>query len=324
MAPYTGKFIDDSPVYGGSQLTNHLPMALYVLKEMGASEERILEFAVHYRNRHQISSGDPISDSIPEQLQPGSHKQYYNYRNYFKKRIDQQGVDSIITEALYNLLPGISGGAFHGIIRLAYAVDSGDVGEIINALAYWSDTFQPIKVNPMGVTEDIHSLFNHLLAHQYFRNNPPQGENIFEKMKIVTDHEIFRESAFHLIYSPENERQVAQKIGVFYLQSKHFTLLHGITAFDALMRLKPWIEQYETAFNHYILALQGAYFSTGAIMFQNHDQNNLLIPWETIFQRVIQSDDVHHLKLVASCFHLKGYDPVFQEIASGVVRDMVV
>ena len=55
--------------------------------------------------------------------------------NFFQGRIREAGFDAVLHDWVPVLMPGLAASAFHALIRLAYAIDSGIEDEIACALA---------------------------------------------------------------------------------------------------------------------------------------------------------------------------------------------
>lgn len=112
---------------------NHLPMALVALEGLGGDEERLREFAAFYekRRRPKTEKERAASDRIAEDLA-------------------KRGSACVLADLLPRFTPGIGAAAFHGLIRTAYAVDSGDDTDLPDALRYWTGTYRELRP-PMGI-----------------------------------------------------------------------------------------------------------------------------------------------------------------------------
>lgn len=143
------------PTYGGG-LSNHLPMSLVALEGLGASEERILEYGRWYVKEKDIKTlktqNEILVGSFYDHL--GKKDRYFELRVFFSNEIEKHGVKSTLEKYSDLLIKGSSGDAFHGLIRLAYGIDSGNELEIIAGLAYLSNGFMDFNV-------DVNALESH-------------------------------------------------------------------------------------------------------------------------------------------------------------------
>lgn len=122
---------DDAAEYleGALSLSNHLPMAVAALAEMGAAPERIAAFAATYRTRHGLAPAGPAERAARER---------------WRDRLAHEHRDRVLAAELPRLAEGIGGGAFHPAIRAAYAFARGDDDELAAGLAYWEAATLPI------------------------------------------------------------------------------------------------------------------------------------------------------------------------------------
>ncbi|HEX7676931.1 MAG TPA: hypothetical protein VF713_02320, partial [Thermoanaerobaculia bacterium] len=90
-------------------MANHLAMALVALHRLGASDERLREFAAFYQQRLRSK---PESETIQSAK--------------FAAELKEKGREVFLRDAVLPLTPALASEAFHGLIRTAYAVDSGD------------------------------------------------------------------------------------------------------------------------------------------------------------------------------------------------------
>ncbi len=146
------KYNDRDCVYDGG-LTNHLNMGLYAMYKSGASQERLDEFAQYYIDKNHISKVAnaiySINDSSYEEY-VGLKNTYSSFVPYFIDKLSSSKLEEIIRKYLNELLPGSSGDAFHGIIRMAYAVELDSIDEIAKALHIWHNpimNFQSIIIS---------------------------------------------------------------------------------------------------------------------------------------------------------------------------------
>src|ERR1700689_4400915 len=127
-------------------LTNHLPMALVAKERLGADADELVRFATMYSRR--ITALDEPTTRLDEatwRTAIGERDAAADLRDYFVRRVDDAGTDETLRTHLPALLPGISGAAFHGVIRLAYAIEVSSPSRIAAGLAYLAEVGGPLK-----------------------------------------------------------------------------------------------------------------------------------------------------------------------------------
>ena len=95
-----------------------------IIKSIGASEEQLLKF--YQKNSSHLSRQLPIDiiiDSTNWKLFLGNHIHNSSYRDYFLNEIKNYNILKCLNTYLPILMRGASGGAFHPLIRFAYAVE---------------------------------------------------------------------------------------------------------------------------------------------------------------------------------------------------------
>lgn len=123
------RFLDASgafaPLYpaGRLRLSNHLPMLLTALARLGAPSEVLAQHAARVSPRLVPLDDDAVA------RQGVAH---------WEQQLARQGLASVLAGTLPGLLQAAETSAFHGLIRLAYALDAGHAGETARALAAWS------------------------------------------------------------------------------------------------------------------------------------------------------------------------------------------
>ena len=101
-------------------LASHGPMAAEALESMGL-EGSIEDFVTRYeRILEPIQSEAAAAEDWRVGIGvPGSHTWL---TDVFRAWIEREGVDAVAREVLPPLMPGLAGGAFHGLIRIGHAL----------------------------------------------------------------------------------------------------------------------------------------------------------------------------------------------------------
>lgn len=232
-----------------------------------------------------------------------------------------RGMEAVLAVYLPRLLPGIPTGAFHGIIMLAYAIESGNEAFQCEALAYISSAYHELaipadykrrEIAPCAILEGLEGLF----AREGW---PPQGGNIIERMAGLAGDSRIR----GLIGFPDWARHdffqcLAPEALRIYLATRDFTALHLVTSLHAMRVIAsvfPLTDGIkDTYWNSFCLAdltvgRTPARTSRGAVG----------IPRErdAIKALAVLSDDEHIVKFVHTCHeeHFRYGEPAYMDAA---------
>jgi hypothetical protein len=129
-------------------LSNHLPMCLYALEELGASAARIDRFYEWYVRRLDKRRVTGVERMRPSQWQTrlGEHAGNHEYFLLFTRELERRAIPDVLAEYLPVLFKGVGGGAFHPLIRLAYALEMDSRAEIGESLASWCMAYLELGV----------------------------------------------------------------------------------------------------------------------------------------------------------------------------------
>ncbi|KAG7375858.1 Proteasome subunit beta type-6 [Phytophthora pseudosyringae] len=132
--------------YGG-YLSNHLLHAAVALHELGASEQKIADYAAHYTQKLEGEGPDHedvvehaatvelLSDEEVQALL-GKRQKYDALLAYYAQDVKKLGVDGAVRKHLPHLFGGLAGALLHGIIQLGYALHIGGDRLVAEGLAY--------------------------------------------------------------------------------------------------------------------------------------------------------------------------------------------
>lgn len=294
-------------------LSNHLSMGLIGLGRLGANDDQLRRFADSWRPRllARRPKGTPINFG-DWQASLGTGRRYGDLLECFSEAIAADGVDSTLDRVLAPLAEGIGGAAFHGIIRLAYALEHGRDSDIACGLACLADVHDP--VGPLAGAErqaQPGMTFAAVLAS--LAQNPhtagrPRGSGTFSDdfHRVATDPS-FREVIDQLTIDATTLEQVVSSAHALYRSSHDFFALHTVTGSHAarivIERLSD-ANQKIVAAGALARAVAAAYvvIGTPAVKTSSLDPNVSDSPtWPAIASAAIASEDVHTIKMTYSC-----------------------
>jgi hypothetical protein len=243
---------------------NHLPMALVALDRLGADEARLRTFTASYAPQLVLKSDAERALTEPRPL----------------------------AEVLPELSDGVASQAFHGLIRAAYAVESGVAEEAPDALGAWKFGYAelPVAAPPRFAT------FGDAFAAIAADDRLPatfSTRSIDGRIAHVVEAPAFAE------YSVDDVdlREVALLSARVFVATGDFTALHMLTGCHAMRLLGPFLAP--RALQVFATAILAAYVTIGRPA-PASPIDSTLPDDATLAARVLPSDDEHDLKLVYS------------------------
>jgi hypothetical protein len=290
----------------GQSLSNHLPMALAALARLGASDERLAEFARRYVKRlHAAPPTEPWPAGQPWQAQLGRPRAWPAYRHLWRGWLARAGADEVLAQALPTLMQGVGAAAFHGPLRLAYALAASPVEGMADALAYWSCRwFTCGAADGQGSNADTAAVLQTL---DFGADLPPQ-RLIAQQMALAAAHPRFAPAVarwrvdVHITLP-----RLAMLAAEHYAAHPGFTVLHLVTGAHAVRVLLPRlaVEERLGALRHYAAAAAAAWATLPDSSRTSPPLHLSVLPWTEIGARAIESDDEHIIKLVDACRELE-------------------
>jgi hypothetical protein len=143
------------PEYGGG-LSNHGPMAAEALLRLGR-DDAIEGWVTRYMRglEDAVSPASPITDADWREAL-GDLRRVADWETYLDRELQEAPWRDVLARWWVRLLPGISAGATHGVIRTAHAVRAlGDgetperVAELGRGLAYWAARYLELTGRPV-------------------------------------------------------------------------------------------------------------------------------------------------------------------------------
>lgn len=284
-------------------LANHLPMALVALDGLGAGERQVSAFAARYERKLRPApepAGLVTAETASDFL--GRPEAFSSWTLFFKDELARAGVRETLRLWTSRLAPGIGSFAFHGLIRTAYALESGSRGELARALASWAASYAalgelpPLSRSPVSPAEALAALD----GDRRFSRRRYSGRRIADRMaQAAADPEAARIVA--LAGHVDIGSLAAALLGA-YAATGDFTVLHGLTACHAFRGLMPFMEDVIRAERYLWQALVCAYLSAGGPAAGSPLKGDESLTWPEIRRRAAASSDEHDLKLAYSAW----------------------
>ncbi|TAG47282.1 MAG: DUF4243 domain-containing protein [Betaproteobacteria bacterium] len=318
-----------APEYDGG-LSDHLPMSLHAMYELGADQARLEAYAAFYAPRLDRLESVPL-DITDWTAFRGQSAAYSALVEVFTSRICDLGRDAVLRDAIPLLLPGVAASAFHGVIRCAHAISAGHDGELARSLAYWTVASMSLVVHDRAASLPLMSMDLSAwlaAAHQLDATANSDQPRIASQMMAWAQAAGFSELAPVLRINEETLETFARFAAALYVQTGSFTVLHMVTSSHAMLVLRPWMTDALLAARWYGIALFAALRaarlsseqvatalkSTRESKVENHTQ---IASWDELAAKAIASSDDHAAKIVYSSralYEMLG-DPVFHAAA---------
>ena len=312
------------PLYG-DRLANHLPMELYALKQLGASDNKLK--SAFDKSLEKLSLVDDSATDNPcfdLTYNLGNSQQYNNYLDYFQKEIARLGYEALLKSSLPILLPGIAASAFHALIRLAYAIEAKNEKEIAIALAFWCTEFQSFEISNQHTEECLQDIMKRLA---------PLGSQHLFAPGIIVDRmreigELLKCNKTLLQPKTIQISEIRQFCVTAFADKSNFTLLHTVTACHAFRIVSPYILNKALAMREIWKAVVIAYLSTG-LSYEapkiKHPQIqidfNVELEFSSVINTAAKSTNTHVIKLVYTCWRefIEYKDPIYYFVAKRAV-----
>lgn len=286
--------------------TNHCPMALVALAEMGASPARLQAFFDRWEREYALSAPpvDAILSRHEWQAHLGKRSAFGALRVCLQAWIADAGPFPVITAVLREIPFAPATQAFHALIRLAYGIEVGHSGEIAAGLASFICSYLPIDVIPdqNRRAESIEAGFAHVAEAMKGVTLP--RDSITSRLRAVATDARF---AGAVLAPPSADMALLDDLAratiSAYWHKADFTLLHTVTATRAarivfaqlhdnlVVQLLPrlWV------------ALCAAYAAVGGLTDTDAGVPVADIGWSEVCRRAVASNDDHVIKMTYTC-----------------------
>jgi hypothetical protein len=303
---------------------NHLPMALYALARMGASDERLIEYFQWWEASRALPRTESQRPVEGEEWARhiGDAAMFSALWEFFADRVAKRGPAEVIGEVFPLVSGGIAAAAFHGLIRLAYGIEADHAGEIGAGLATLCSRHANLGIpeSPCAATgiEGALARLSERLGGVAFA-----GQGIIGRMGAAAADPRFAAGFALPPIGSEFLGSFARIAIALYWQTGNFTVLHLVTATHAarvLFEAYPHLASAE-ALTAFWEAGCAAYASVGAPGLSPSSVPPESLPWSRIFADAVQTNDDHIIKLAYSC-HCESNrygNPLYQAAAARLV-----
>lgn len=283
-----------SPIYRGG-LTNHLPMVLTVLENMGIETEvitRKLDAYKDVKGLYDLTDNNTPMDDF--------NQNYINRTGFYLGELNRKGEDIVIGEFINLSKFNISSALFHGLIRLAYAKQAHHPLMIAQALAYFEVTSDKIDFDARFESEEefikIHNKVVEDLKKSDFKF---ESNSTMEKFQELLTHD---EVSSCLVYLKKPKKEfILDFILSYYQATKDFYILHLITGFEALLELEEYLFDFEAVLNHFFAIAQVfVLFNTEINIEDKNPEKDI----EELKNDISDLIDFHDIKLFYSLYKL--------------------
>ncbi|WP_175884557.1 questin oxidase family protein [Burkholderia sp. BCC0044] len=300
--------------------TNHCPMALIALANMGASSARLQEFFDMWERKFALLA-PPVDTMISRgdwTKHLGNRAAFGALRLCFQDWITDAGIVPVIAAVLQAVPFAPASGAFHAVIRLAYGIEVGHAGEIASGLASLISSHLPIDVIPdqNPTADSIDAGFDHVA--QALSGVTLPRDSITSRLRAVAADVRFGKA---VLAPPTNVAlldDLAQATIGAYWRKPNFTLLHTVTATRAARIV--FAQLHEDLIKQLLpnlwIALCAAYATVGRLPLAEANVPDIDIDWSDVCRMTVASDDDHVIKMTYTCLCEDRRDPSSRYLAA--------
>ncbi|PZW42111.1 uncharacterized protein DUF4243 [Humitalea rosea] len=316
----------------GETLANHAAMVLQAQALLGGSEADARRFLDAYVAANGLGPIAPSTVTIRREdwtARLGDRAAEGAYRAFFRAELARLGSAAALQRAyLPSLLPGIAASALHALMRLAYANDAGNAGEVAESLGYWAATFLPLGagVGAPPVTDEPAGVLLRVAAEPSLAGMVFDEEGLlWHAMRRTAAMPAFAPAYDWLAVGPDTLRRMARDALAVFAATMEFCALHALTGTHWLRLILPVLEpaDQERAIRFFWQAIAAVYPKMGCPLPLSEQaaarQRALPAPdWTTIAAAACASNEEHDISLVysARCEEAVWNDPLYRVVAA--------
>ncbi|ASL46221.1 hypothetical protein bAD24_III02405 [Burkholderia sp. AD24] len=286
--------------------TNHCPMALFALAEMGASAERLQAFFDRWEREYALRA-PPVEMVIAREdwsRQLGNTAAFGALRVLFLEWITEVGSVPVIMAVLNEVPFAPATQAFHALIRLAYGIEAAHSGEIASGLAALVCSHLPVDLqfDQSSAAESVEAGFERVI--DVMGGGVVEGNSITSRLRVVASDARFRQAVPAPPASAELLDDLARATIAAYWRSRNFTILHTVTATHAARILFAQLpgEMAERLLPGLWGAMCAAYVTVGRQASVGVDPvPEFPVSWSDVRRLAVAANDDHVIKMVYTC-----------------------
>lgn len=208
------------------RLSNHLPMVLTALYRLQAPAASLDATVKRHEQRLELLPPDALEATLTAAV---------------IDEIRLTGLATVLAYHLPRLLEASESAAFHGLIRLAHALDAGHHGEIARSIGAWQSQRDPLGplLAACGRVNDLRMLIDALVDDRSLVFTPRESSLISDDMRECIALPGFAAAARAPADAALTLDALAEASLAVYLASHDFTALHLVTGCHALRRVLP-------------------------------------------------------------------------------------
>jgi Questin oxidase-like len=287
--------------------TNHCPMALVALANMGATPERLRAFFDMWDEKYAIPA--PVSNvtiARDDWYANLRGDDFEALRDCFEAWIHEDGIDAVLLAVLSRIPFAPATGAFHALIRLGYGLESGHVAEMAAGLAYLMVGNADLAIPPSQSAATVEAGFVSISAAMAGSSFP--GDMIVARVRSAVADPRFAPALCAVPISTGLLAEMAGLAIATYWQTRNFTVMHMVTGLYAARQIFAHLP--EALVLHLLpqmwVSLCGAYASVGAPLIHASQLEDDTLPsegdWAGLFEKAVLSDNDHVIKMTYTCY----------------------
>ena len=320
LAPRTGGDIGEAlaamSAYGSENdgaFANHAPMALTALAGIGGDAAQLRRFFAYYRDYKTLKPFDAPQEALTAadwRSARGRREREPDLRAFFSQEVAAYGVEATLRAYLPRLAPGVAASAFHGLMRLAYALLRDSADEVAMALGYWAATYFELRpaTGAPPVTDDPAEVLTHAMAIEPL-HDLKLNELLWRNMRDAAALPEFAPVVDWLRIDDSTCAKMAATGLALFAATQHFAALHVVTGLHWLRIVEPYADRvtFFVLLRHF---WQGAAGLVGEMGFPTLPDAATLARWRalpapdwaTLQAAAAESFDEHDISLAFSAF----------------------
>lgn len=286
---------------GDANLTNPLIVAM---TEMGISSTKIRELLNKLAKKNpaqKLPENESDLEIITRQnweQHIGRKQSYSALVRFFQVLIEEEPEN--IRQYFSQLADGIYTNDFYSLIRLAYALESGQKEEVARALAFLTASYQPLHFElPEQETKVFIEQIMGLAEKK--GNYSIEGTNLYDKICHISQNRAYLQDFAKLEEENLNIytlRALAIRLG---RETKEDVLKNLFCAVHAFRVISPLLPDFPAAIQQFYLVMQAAYLALGCPEMKPAEAGTEK-NWPLIFQLSGVSKNSSHIFFIYSCY----------------------